>query len=82
MMVVTSSTVAENAVCWCDGRKTLRTRCTSDREFGVAGLPGWLLWLDWDETVSDEACIKGDSTRNLLCFRVACAEHFTVITCR
>jgi hypothetical protein len=61
MMVVTSSRVAENAVCWCEGRKSRINRCSIDLWAG-RGASGWF-WLDPDEEISEEACIKGDSTR-------------------
>ena len=38
-MVVTSSTVAENAVCWCEGRKIRRNRRETDKGLGTSGGP-------------------------------------------
>jgi hypothetical protein len=59
MIVVTSSTVAEKAVCWCDGRKIRKKRPIIDREGGADVLPVSL----GCGTVSEDACIQADSTR-------------------
>src|SRR5450432_1460882 len=55
MMVVTSSTVAENAVCWCEGRKIRRNRRGKDigLELTASLGPG----IKRDFTWKNPACI-------------------------
>ena len=60
-MVAANSTVAENAVCWCDGWNRRENRCSRDFWAGAGGV-GPFCW-DCGEERSEEACIKGDSTR-------------------
>jgi hypothetical protein len=60
-MVTANNTVAENAVCWWDGWNRREKRWSSDLCAGAAEV-GPFCW-DCDEERSEEACIKGDSTR-------------------
>jgi hypothetical protein len=53
MMVVTSSTVAENAVCSCEGRKIRKNRRETDKGLGVSGGPG----IKRDFTRKNRACL-------------------------